>query len=185
MNGNEQKLYILLTNTGSLLNRAIKICTKAPYNHVSLGFDSQLKELFSFGRLRPRNPFIGGFVHEDPEGGTFAHFCNTTCALYEFTVTPEQYVLVRENVRQFEQERLRYTFNLIGFAGFSIGRPINRRYAYFCSQFVATVLQRSGIYLSDKPPGLMTPADFQKSTRLKLLYEGRLADYRKSMRNIS
>lgn len=185
MNGDVRKLYILLTNTGSFLNQAIKLCTRDPYNHASLGFDHNLNELFSFGRRRPRNPFIGGFVHEDPEGGTFAYFIDTTCALYEFTVTPDQYDLVRENVRQFELKRPLYTFNLIGFAGFPIKRPINRRYAYFCSQFVATVLQRSGIYLSTKPPGLMTPADFQKSPRLKLIYEGRLADYRKSISDIS
>lgn len=178
------QLYILLSNTYSLITRAIGLYTGEPYNHVSLAFDSELREMFSFGRLQPRNPWIGGFVQEQVDSGTFAYFKDTVCALYQFEVTAEQHRAVRESVREFEREKERYSFNLIGFAGVAAGYPINRQYAYFCSQFVTTVLQRGGVQLFEKPPGLVSPHDFQYHPQLTCIYEGRLADYRQSRRQL-
>ncbi|MGI6358814.1 MAG: hypothetical protein ACOX2K_09015 [Bacillota bacterium] len=175
------ELYILLTNTYSLITRAIGLYTGEPYNHVSIGFDRNLSELFSFGRLQPRNPWIGGFVQEDVESGTFAYFKDTRCALYRMQVTPGQWQAVRDAVREFELQKEKYSFNAIGFAGVAAGYPIDRRYAYFCSQFVSTVLDRGGVRLFSKPCGLVTPADFQRCQRLTRVYEGKLSEYRRSL----
>ena len=38
----EKKIYILLTDTGTLFTRLIKIFTKKPYNHASISFDAEL-----------------------------------------------------------------------------------------------------------------------------------------------
>lgn len=172
------RIYILLSNTYSWPTRAIGLYTKAPYNHVSIAFDPDLEEMFSFGRLKPRNPFWGGFVREHPRRGTFAYFSRTRCALYELRVTPAEYNHVRTVVREFEKERDKYTFNLLGLAGVIAGLPINRRYSYFCSQFVSTVLERGGVKIFNKPPGLVTPPDFHNCPALTLLYEGKLSEYR-------
>lgn len=177
----DARLYILLSNTYSLITRAIGLYTGEPYNHVSIGFDRNLNELFSFGRLQPKNPFIGGFVQEYVDSGTFAYFSETRCALYRLSVTEAEWLAVRESVRAFERQRERYSFNLIGFAGVAAGYPIDRQYAYFCSQFVSTVLEQGGVRLFGKPCGLVTPADFQRSDRVTLVYEGKLAEYRGSL----
>lgn len=65
MMSNEKEMYILLTDTGTLLSKLIKCFTNAPYNHVSIVFDKRLDEVYSFGRKEPRNPFIAGFIRED------------------------------------------------------------------------------------------------------------------------
>lgn len=65
MVSNEKEMYILLTDTGTLLSKLIKCFTNAPYNHVSIVFDKRLDEVYSFGRKEPRNPFIAGFIRED------------------------------------------------------------------------------------------------------------------------
>ena len=78
----KNKIYILLTHSGSLLSKCINVYTKEPYTHVSIAFDEELKELYSFGRLRPKNPIFAGFVKEDIVNGTYARFPNTRCALY-------------------------------------------------------------------------------------------------------
>ena len=57
-------IYILLTDTGSVLTRVIKRFTNNPYNHVSIAFEEDLNKLYSFGRLQPNNPFFAGFVEE-------------------------------------------------------------------------------------------------------------------------
>lgn len=50
-------IYILLTHSGSLLSKCINIYTKEPYTHVSIALDTNLKELYSFGRLNPTIPY--------------------------------------------------------------------------------------------------------------------------------
>ena len=52
----EKKIYILLTDTGTLFTNLIKLYTKKPYNHASISFDSKLSEVYSFGRKTARKP---------------------------------------------------------------------------------------------------------------------------------
>ena len=84
----EKKIYILLTDTGTLFTKFIKLYTKKPYNHASLSFDSELSEVYSFGRKTARNPFIGGFVKEDVNEGLFKQ---ANCAIYSLTVNDVQF----------------------------------------------------------------------------------------------
>lgn len=64
-----RKVYIVLTYTGTILSRIVKMYTRREYSHVSIAFDEDLKEMYSFGRLNPYNPFIGGFVYERIDRG--------------------------------------------------------------------------------------------------------------------
>lgn len=170
-------VYIILSNTYSWTTRAIGLYTRAPYNHVSIALDEMLDEMYSFGRLKPDRPLPGGFVQEKPREGTFARYKNTACAIYRLQISAAEYAAVQEAVAEFQREQAYYNFNLLGFAGLAAGLPIERRYAYFCSQFVSTVLERAGVKLVEKPAGLVKPSDFPKSDKLVLIYEGKLADY--------
>ncbi|MEM5591749.1 hypothetical protein AAHH67_08270 [Niallia circulans] len=67
----ERKVYIILTDTGTLFTRCIKFFTRKPHNHASISFDPQLNEVYSFGRRKPSNPFIGGFVKENVQHSFF------------------------------------------------------------------------------------------------------------------
>ena len=66
-----KKIYLVLTHTGTILSRIIRIYTKDEFTHVSISLDDELNEMYSFGRLNPYNPFLGGFVHENINYGTF------------------------------------------------------------------------------------------------------------------
>ena len=70
----DKKVYILLTDTGTLFTRVIRLYTKADYNHVCIGFDRSLEILYSFGRKNPSNPFIAGFVNESIRRGIYKIF---------------------------------------------------------------------------------------------------------------
>ena len=56
------KIYIVLTYSGTVLSKLIKIYTQKEYSHVSISLDENLKQMYSFGRLNPYVPFVGGFV---------------------------------------------------------------------------------------------------------------------------
>lgn len=174
---NRKTIYILLTYTGSLLSKIIKIYTGSHYTHVSLGLDINLKELYSFGRLIPNNPIFAGFVKEDIRNGTYAYFRNTICCIYSIDVSINEYNQLKKNIYKFGLEKNKYSYNLMGLLGILINKPIHRRYSYFCSQFVAHILNQSGIKLFDKPPALVTPYDFQINPRLNKIYEGPLIEY--------
>jgi hypothetical protein len=166
------EIFIILSNTGTLFSRAIGMYTKAAYNHTSIGFDRELNELYSFGRKKPKNPLIAGFVREN-----LRYFPNTRCCIYRLEVDDIEYSELRKEIERFEFEKERYRYNFIGLFGIVINYPIKRDYHYFCSQFVATVLDSSGTCSFQKDIGLVTPSDFHYINKASLVYEGSLSDY--------
>lgn len=173
----EKQIYILLSHSGSMLSKLINIYTKTTYTHVSIGLDKNLVELYSFGRLKPYNPVIGGFIREDILNGTYTRFPNTKCAIYLLTVTEEQYERLGKEIQRFTLEEGKYKYNLLGLAGVIINYPVQREYSYFCSQFVTEVLKNSGINIIQKTPGLTSPIDFLECKELEIIYEGQLNKY--------
>lgn len=178
---NNNTIYILLTHSGSLLSKCINIYTKEPYTHVSIGLDISLNELYSFGRINPSNPILAGFVKEDIINGTYARFPDTRCRIYYLNVNDIQYRKIKKELNKFEINRDKYGYNLLGLFGVIFNIPIERKHNYFCSQFVATLLNNSGIYLFNKPSALVSPRDFRECKELNLVYEGRLKRYSYSM----
>ena len=57
------KIYFILSYTGTILSRLVRIFTKDEFCHVSLSLDKNLTKMYSFGRINPYIAFIGGFVH--------------------------------------------------------------------------------------------------------------------------
>ena len=90
-----RKIYIVLTYTGTLLARLVKAYTKKEYSHVSLSLDEDLSHMYSFGRLNPYNPFIGGFLQQSPLFGKFKRFHKTQSIIYSIVVEDDQYEHVK------------------------------------------------------------------------------------------
>lgn len=174
----QKQIYILLSHSGSILSKLINIYTRKNYTHVSLGLDKDLEELYSFGRLRPYNPVLGGFIKEDILNGTYNRFPNTKCAIYFLTVTKSQYERLEVEIEKFKKEQEKYKYNLLGLVGVMINRPVHREYSYFCSQFVSEVLSNSGINIIQKTPSLTCPVDFLECKELEIVYEGALKEYK-------
>lgn len=170
----ERKIYIVLTDTGTVFTRLIKLYTKSPYNHVSVAFDKQLKEIYSFGRKNPHNPFFAGFVRENIESRLFQR---AACQIYGMAVTESEYNQLVGYIEQLKKNHKKYKYNLIGLFGIMFDIEIHRKYAYFCSQFIATLFFKCGIPLTEKSPNLTTPDDIRKSNKLCLEYEGKLSAY--------
>lgn len=168
-----KKVYLLLTDTGTLFTRMIKVYTKKPYNHASIVFDENLKEVYSFGRKRPRNPFIGGFVNEDVRRGLFK---DARCAIYSFDASDEQIQKMKSFIKKIEREKHLYHYNLLGLITFIMNKPYQRKHAFFCSEFVAQVLNEGDIICFQKPISLISPHDLQRIEYFELEYEGQLAD---------
>lgn len=177
MMGKKKTVYILLTDTGSLLTKIIKWYTNAPYNHVSIAFDEKLDEIYSFGRKHPRNPLNAGFVREDVYFGTYRYFDDTSCLLLMMDVSSSEYIRIRNVIQNFNLNKDKYSYNLLGLIGVAMDYPIHQENKYFCSQFVAEVFEKSGLNLWRLPPALISPDDFLKHPRFEVVYEGSLYKY--------
>ena len=53
-----KKIYIILTQSGTLFSKTIRFFTGKPYNHASIGLNESLDEFYSFGRKVPTNPLL-------------------------------------------------------------------------------------------------------------------------------
>lgn len=181
MGGQEERkprnVYILLTDTGTLFTKLIKSFTGAPYNHASLALDLDLHRAYSFGRKSLSNPLAAGFVEEDIYGGIFRRHPDTRCVLLRLSATEEQYKHAGTVLEGFGRAGERCKYNLIGLLGIALNIRIEPRDRYFCSQFVAEALERSGFGLFEKPPALVAPHDFLLHPGLDKIFEGPLYEY--------
>lgn len=174
-------IYLVLTATGTLFSRFIGIYTRAKYNHVSICLDSEVSEFYSFGRKILWFPLIGGFVIEHIDTGVFKAFGETTCTIYKLEVSDDKFEKLDNEISLFIKDREKYSYNLIGLIGVMLKMPVKRKNKYFCTQFVASMLQESGIHNFRKDSSLVTPQDFHGIPGLEPVYEGRLRDFGKSM----
>lgn len=171
-----KKIYLVLSYTGTVLSNIIKFYTRKEFSHVSIALDEELKELYSFGRLKPYNPFKGGFVHEGINIGTFKRFPKTKAAIYSLTVSDIEYQKIEENIRKIENKKDLYKFNTVGLFLVAINKKIIRKNSFYCAEFVRYILEKSGVKLD--LPQIIQPEDFKKVENLKLVYKGYLRKYK-------
>jgi|LSQX01.2.fsa_nt_gb hypothetical protein len=177
-----KSIYIVLTATGTLFSRCIGLYTKARYNHVSICIDSQINEFYSFGRKIIWFPLYGGFVVEHTDSGMYKAFGNTMCAIYRIDVEDNKFKSLEKSISKFIKNKKNYGYNILGLFGVIINRPLKRRNKYFCTQFVATMLQNNGIFDFGKDLSLVTPQDIYNIPNLIQVYEGKLSEMNRIVR---
>ena len=169
-----KEIYILLTDTGTVLTRCISLFTRKKYNHSSLCMDEQFVNVYSFGRKDVENPFDGGFVKEDLSQ---AFFLNAQCQVYRMSVTEEQYLLIKQMMATFELDKEKYRYNFLGLITLALRQNWERENAFFCSQFLAHVLEECELAAFEKPCCRVTPFDLIQSVQAELIYQGLLFGY--------
>ena len=172
-----RKLYIVLSMTGTPLSRAIRLSTKEPYSHCSISLDEQLHEMYSFGRLIKWTMIFAGLVHEIPDRNVYRLYEHTLCSIYEVEVTEEQYKEAREFLKRLWNRRKYLSYNAPGLILARFNRYPAIPNSYYCSQFVALVLQHCGVEFTDKNYRSVRPNDFRNTQVFKRIYEGELRDY--------
>ncbi len=180
-----KNIYILLSRTGTVPSKVIRFLKPMPYAHASIAFDENLTEMYSFARKRVHYPFYCGLIDEDIDKGIFGRKKTTRCLVLRLPVTEEEYGKVHQTVEHFKADRRKYGYNYLGVFAARVHISIERKYNYFCTQFVDKVLQMSGINLFGKKSGLVTPEDYRTSDKLEHIYEGLLVNYRNWLSSFS
>ena len=170
-----KRIYLILTYSGTILSRIIKIYTRDEFAHVSISLDEELNQMYSFGRLNPYNPFIGGFVHEGINIGTFKRFRKTQTAVYSIMISDEQYKKIKETIKFIRECPIAYKFNIIGLFGAGFNIRIHMRHSFYCAEFVKYLLEKARV--KNNLPEIIKPEDFKKLDNIRLEYKGSLCEY--------
>lgn len=170
-----KKIYLVLTSTGTILSRIVKFYTKDEFGHSSISLDKELQQMYSFGRLNPYNPFLGGFVHEYIDKGTFKRFYKTTAKIYELNIEDEQYEKMNKLIDHFSKNKDNYKFNSSGLFAIALNKRIRREKYFYCAEFVKYILEESGLKLD--LPELIRPECFKDIKGIKEIYSGLLQEY--------
>ena len=131
--------------------------------------------MYSFGRLNPYNPFIGGFVHEGINIGTFKRFRKTQTAVYSIMISDEQYKKIKETIKLIRECPIAYKFNIIGLFGAGFNIRIHMRHSFYCAEFVKYLLEKARV--KNNLPEIIKPEDFKRLDNIRLEYKGSLCEY--------
>lgn len=147
---NDQKyLYVLFSATPYRMGRMIRLVTGEPYNHVSIGMEEDLKELYAFARRYYHTPFYGGFVTEHPY--RYHHNGDTAqIRLYRLPISREQWQQLQQRLHHMRSHPNRYLYNHLSALLAPLHRKVTVRDAFTCAEFTVSVLQQLGYDFSTK-----------------------------------
>ena len=171
-----RKIYIVLTYTGTALSKLIRFYTRKEYSHVSISLDENLEHMYSFGRLNPYIPFIGGFVQESPKYGTFKRFSRTKTKIYSMEIDDYQYKKIKKIIKKFLNNKQNYKFNVVGLFAIPFHLKIERKNYFYCAEFVKFLFDNTNLQIN--LPDIVKPNDFQNIFEFTEIYSGKLQEYK-------
>ena len=163
-------VYILLTRSGTWFSRLIRFATRDSYTHASIGLEGPDGPFYSFARKYRHFALPAGLVEECPArcAGSIP------CCLYALEVSDLTYLRLRRRLEAMYTRRACYHYSLLGALACYFHFPLHRRYHYFCSQFVADLLEDCQAVELPKPSALLRPADFCGVKGLRPVHQGLL-----------
>jgi hypothetical protein len=177
VNEKNKKIFLVVSQTGTILSRIVKYVTRDKYNHVSLSLKEDLSDLYSFGRKNPYNPFKAGFVKESPTTGTFGRFYKTVAVVLEVPVSEETFNAIEAELLDMYERRDEYHYNYAGLLIAFFGKLRVKKNTFYCSEFVQMLLKKYGLGLKKGEKELVCPNDFVNVPGGRIIYTGVLRGY--------
>jgi len=171
-----KNIYIIFSYTGTYFSRFLSLMSGEKYIHVSIGFDENLNEVYSFGRKNPKWMFLCGFTNEDMKKVTKS-FEKAICKIYKLSLTKEEYDSLRFELKKYIDKESEYHYNIKGLVPIHFNIKYHRNRHFVCSQFVGKILADSKIYEFNKDYSLIKPRDIVQISKLDFMYEGKLISY--------
>ncbi len=170
-----KKIYIVLSQSYSILAKTIKLFTKDKYSHISISFNKDCTNMYSIGRKYKYCPFIGKYMNESIYKGLYSVSPRAEILIYELTISDEKYKNIKRLLDKYGIPCKGYNF--LGLVLAIFNKKINRK-KYYCSEFIYKILSDDSVKLFEKTKKIVKPMDFEKIENLKLVYEGKIIDYK-------
>lgn len=176
----DKEIYIVITQTGTILSRVLKKITGAEYNHASISLDPKLRCMYSFGRRYSYIPWWGGFVTESSEFGTFKRFSETRAVVMSITVSEKVYYMMKEQLEDMLANRGDFHYDIIGLLLAYFKISYKRKRYYYCSDFVRDLLVQFNIKDPEQFMPIVQPQHFLEIPDCRVVYRGKLREYSES-----
>jgi Orthopoxvirus protein of unknown function (DUF830). len=147
MEHNERKIItVLLTRYYSTFSDFIYWMSGKGYTHASLSLDVTNENFYSFN--------FNGFCIEHPKKHK-RRSGKSVC--YRLEITPECYEKIKDRIEKIESEKDSWYYSKIGIFLCLLRIPHKRKKHYFCSQFVADMINLSENITLKKNSSLYLP----------------------------
>lgn len=144
-------LYIMLSATNSLIGKSLRCFMKFQYNHVSVSFDNDFNNIYSFGRYFYNVPLVGGFVREKLNRLSINNSF-LKVRIYKIPVTHEQIYAATKFIDGLENDNEKYLYNILSVVFSPVFGGFETYKSFTCSEFIAELLQYCEVLnLKDKP----------------------------------
>ncbi len=171
MDNKKRKVYVLLTRLHDRGSRAAGFFASCYYTHSSIGLDEDMNTFYSF--------MVNGFIEEDVSRFLRSKFKPFPCQVYEVEVSEETYNKIKSIINQFKINQNIYEYTKLGVVSGLFRIPRQKKYEYFCSHFVAHVLEKAKVLKLKKNSALYFPRDFKRIPELTLAFQGNLKGFAK------
>ena len=162
----KKKIYILLTRFPDNGSKVIEALTGCFYSHTSIGLSEDMNTFYSF--------VVKGFIIEDINRYVKPDRVAMPCQLYEIEVSDQVYQTVKRIIAFYIEHKHKMSYAKVGLVMTLMRIPFKKKYEYFCSEFVAEVLNRAKVLKLKKPAHLCLPTDLVRAKEVKLIFEGNL-----------
>jgi len=174
----KQSIYIVLSQTVSMVGKAIRKITKDEYTHVSLSFDEKLNVMYSFSREEIEYPLVGVastetlnkyFLGREEE--------NIKMKVYKIDLSPDEYRDIKTFVNHIFNDNEGYMYNFLEPLNVFTGMSLNCYKTYVCSTFVFDALKAGNIVGNINSNSTVSPQELGNILEKYLYYDGLINRY--------
>ena len=169
-------VYILLSDIKTTFGNVVKFFTQAPYCHASISFESSMTKLYSFSSRDGHTMIPLGFSEEN-----IANFAKKApkakYALYVKLVDSKDLSKMKTTLRQFTKNKSSFRYDLSGAIKAYMGKHNANEKKYFCSGFVAYILNSGKSQVTENDSDLTKPMDIADIKNIHLVDMGLCKDY--------
>lgn len=142
-------IFILLTDTKTIVSKLSRLVTGDPYNHVSLMLSDSFNDgIYTFSLSNGLNGIRGGFLVEDRKVLKGSRY-----SMYRLPVNTATYDKIKDRVTNYVKAVDKTSYNHLGLFNAIFKKNIFKTedgQASICSEFVLEVLKFSGVELFAK-----------------------------------
>lgn len=163
----KQKINILLIQYPDNMATFMGHWTGFRYTHATIGLEEDLNTFYSFVHK--------GFIIEKITRYLKPGRAPFPCALYQIEVPSSIYRHIKKLLQSYASRREKLSYTRFGLVmSLLLHIPYKRRDRYFCSQFVAEVLQRSRAAHLPRSSVRYFPRHFHEMEETRLVFTGNL-----------
>lgn len=176
----DKQVYFVFSSTLTKIGSIIRVLTHNRYNHVSVAFDPNLTEMYSYARHKAAAPLDGGFVQETPLRFTLNKQKDIYIKLCAVSLSEDEYIKVREYIDHLKRNQADCLYNLFAAVLHPLHKGIDIKDSYSCVGFAAQLLMISGFLDSDRKNYEYTISNLESILNPNKIYEGKLSEYKHS-----